>query len=275
MSQLACRYAVVQFLPYPETGEFANVGVVLLCPEAGYFGYRLQTRRIGRITAFFEHVGRATYGRALRLLADELRRVGAWLEEEAFAQRDAEAARHAFDALLHPREAILRFGPRRALLAEVPDQALERLFGNYVEHDFATREHQEIHLEKRIGALLRTLPLERPFRPKTLGNEDIHARFPFVQTGDGVELKLIKPFFLAQDEPNRIYDHADPWLQKIRRMRARSLLPPRMLFTLDGPPEDDGKRFAAYREIRDEMVAMDLPVLAAKDEPGIAEFARL
>lgn len=273
--KLACRYAVVQFLPYPETGEFANVGVVLLCPEAGYFGYRLQTQRIGRITAFFEHVGRATYGRALRLLAEELQRVGAWLAEEAFARGDAEAARHAFGVLLHPREAILRFGPQRVVLADAPEQALERLFGNYVEHDFVTREYQEAHLEKRIGALLRTLPLERPFRPKTLGNEDIHARFPFVQTGDGVELKLIKPFFLAQDEPNKIYDHADPWLQKIKRMRARKLLPRRMLFTLDGPPEDDAKRFAAYLEIRDEMAAMALTTVAARDERGIADFARM
>lgn len=271
--KLACRYAVVQFLPYPETGEFANVGVVLLCPEAGYFGYRLQTRRIGRVTAFFEHVGRATYSRALRLIAEELNRVGMWLTDEAFAKDDAEAARHAFGALLHPRETIVRFGPQRVILADAPEQTLERLFGNYVEHDFVTREYQEIHLEKRIGALLRTLPLDRPFRPKTLGNEEIHARFPFVQADDGANLKLIKPFFLAQDEPNKIYDHADPWLQKIRRMRTRNLLPPRMLFTLDGPPEDDEKRFRAYREIRDELAGMDLATVAVGDEREIAEFA--
>lgn len=32
MNKLACQYAVVRFLPYAETGEFANVGVALACP---------------------------------------------------------------------------------------------------------------------------------------------------------------------------------------------------------------------------------------------------
>lgn len=272
MSQLACRYAVVQFLPYPETGEFANVGVVLLCPEAHYFGHRLQTRRIGRITGFFEHVGRATYSRALKILGDELQRVDAWMAAEAFAAGDLEAARQAFAALLHPREAILRFGPQRVLLAETPEHALEQLFGHYVEHDFVTREYQEVVLEKRIGAMLRALPLALPFRPKTLGNEEIHARFPFVQADDCQVLKLIKPFFLAQDEPNKMYDHADPWLQKVRRMRARNLLPGRMLFTLEGPPETDTKRFRAFEEIRSELADMDLEVISGMEEQDIAEF---
>lgn len=274
MSRLACRYAVVQFLPYAETGEFANVGVVLLCPEARYFGYRLQTRRFKRVTAFFEHVGRTTYGRALKLLADELNRVEQWLVAEAFAKDDQEAARHAFAMLLHPREAVVRFGEPRVILTETPDQALEQLFGRYVEHDFVTREYREIQLEKRIGALLRTLPLTRPFRAATLGNDEIHARFLFVQMEGDAARKLIKPFFLGQDEPNKIYDHADPWLQKIRRMRARKLLPERMLFTVEAPPEEDEKRYHAYREIHDELAALGLLTVPARDEHGIAEFAR-
>ena len=45
MTAVACRYAVVQFAPCRETGEFANAGVVLLCPATGFFGYQLQTQR--------------------------------------------------------------------------------------------------------------------------------------------------------------------------------------------------------------------------------------
>ncbi len=43
MKLVACRYAVVQFAPYRETGEFANAGVVLMCPETGHFDFKLQT----------------------------------------------------------------------------------------------------------------------------------------------------------------------------------------------------------------------------------------
>ncbi|HVK54151.1 MAG TPA: DUF3037 domain-containing protein, partial [Burkholderiales bacterium] len=31
---IACHYAIVRFLPFVETGEFANVGVVLFSPNA-------------------------------------------------------------------------------------------------------------------------------------------------------------------------------------------------------------------------------------------------
>jgi len=35
---IACHYAIVRFLPFVETGEFANVGVVLFSPNARHFG---------------------------------------------------------------------------------------------------------------------------------------------------------------------------------------------------------------------------------------------
>ncbi len=41
MKQFVCNYAPVRFLPYRETGEFVNVGVVLHCPQTDFFGFRL------------------------------------------------------------------------------------------------------------------------------------------------------------------------------------------------------------------------------------------
>ena len=59
MNKLACRYAILKFLPYTETGEFANVGVVLACPATGFFGFKLETRRYARFTDFFRPPGQA------------------------------------------------------------------------------------------------------------------------------------------------------------------------------------------------------------------------
>lgn len=42
-----CNYAVVRFLPYRETGEFVNVGVVLYCREAGFFDVALEPKSGG------------------------------------------------------------------------------------------------------------------------------------------------------------------------------------------------------------------------------------
>ncbi|EQD37440.1 phage associated protein, partial [mine drainage metagenome] len=49
----AARYAIIRFLPYAQTEEFANVGVVLHASATGAFIFRLNPkwRRIG---AFFD-----------------------------------------------------------------------------------------------------------------------------------------------------------------------------------------------------------------------------
>ena len=274
MSLFACRYAVVQFLPYAETGEFANVGVALLCPERGFFGFRLQNaRRTKRITSFFERLDRAVYVRAQGLFEQELARVKTLLDDEIFPRADAAAARQLFTALTHPREAIVRFAPVRAILTSAPENELETLFGRYVEHDFATPEHREEVLEKRIGQLLRDLPLAKPFQAHTIGNDETRARFPFVLMENDRPIKAIKPLFLAQDEPHKIFEHADFWLPKMRRLRSRGLLPDAMLISAEAPPEDDGRCFKAFAEIRDELAGMNLLTANASDTEAVRRFA--
>ncbi|MFZ2269826.1 MAG: DUF3037 domain-containing protein [Azonexus sp.] len=271
MSLFACRYAVVQFLPYAETGEFANVGVALLCPETGYFGFRLQTaRRTKRITGFFERLDRAIYTRALDVFQQELQRVAQHFDAP---RTDPDAARQLFAALTHPREAIIRFAPVRAIMTGAPDKEVEALFGRYVEHDFATPEHKEEVLEKRIGQLLRSLPLDKPFQAHTIGNDETRARFPFVIMDNERPLKAIKPLFLAQDEPHKIFEHADYWLPKMRRLRARGLLPETTLISTEAPPEADDKRFKAYVEVRDELIGLHLLTASTNDEEAIRRFA--
>ncbi|WP_153010653.1 DUF3037 domain-containing protein, partial [Pseudomonas sp. ADP] len=39
-----CNYSILRFLPYPETGEFVNIGVVLLASN-GEFHYKVETKR--------------------------------------------------------------------------------------------------------------------------------------------------------------------------------------------------------------------------------------
>ena len=274
MNLLACRYAVVQFLPYAETGEFANVGIVLLCPETGYFDFRLQDhRRTRRITQFFDRLDRSIFMRSIKHFQQELQRVAQYLDADVFTKRDADTARSIFDTLTHPREAIIRFAPSRALLTTDPANELDTLFARYVEHEFATPEHREAVLEKRIGELLRGLLPDTPFREKTLGNDETHARFPFVLMSDGQPVKAIKPLFLAQGETHKIYEHADYWLSKMRRLHARGLLPQATLVSTEAPKEDDTKRYKAFSEIRDELRGLGLETAAANDDLAIRQFA--
>ena len=53
MKEVVCNYAIARFRPYRETGEFVNVGIVLICPQVNYFGYLFEKRKYKRITDFF------------------------------------------------------------------------------------------------------------------------------------------------------------------------------------------------------------------------------
>ncbi|QDQ27893.1 DUF3037 domain-containing protein [Chitinimonas arctica] len=270
MTKLACRYAIVQFLPYAETGEFANVGIVLACPQSGYFGFKLQDRRYSRITRFFDELDGRVYTDSIKLLAGELKRIGAILVTHQLP--DAKLIREMFSHLVHPREAILRFGQPRALLVEEPEAALQKLFARYVERDFVTPEYVEQRIERRIHTLLKGLALERPFKPHRIGDDAYSAKFPFVQFDDVHAIKIIKPFNLSQAEPQLIYEHGDAWLQKLRRLRARKLLPDQVLFAVEPPPERSGERFKAYSDIVDELRSGHVSVLVSACEQELLDF---
>jgi len=247
-NQVACRYAVVQFTPYIETAEFANVGVVMACPQTGFFGFKLQTRKHKRVTDFFDELPKAFYLRAIQGMKSELERVGKIIDAAPVAGR-VDLLRAAFDELLHPREAIVRFSKARFVLTDDPSRELGEKFDHYVDRSFATQEFVEQEIEKRIRALLGTLDLARPFRPLVVGDEDVHVRFPLVQQRGVVPIKIIKPFNLTQADPMGIYDHGGNWLQRLQRLKKRSLLPHDVLFAVRGPAVSDAKRYAAYQDI--------------------------
>ena len=70
----ACQYAIVRFLPYAETGEFANVGIVLTCPQTGYFDFKL-LKRVSRISAFFEELDASIFRNVRKTFTAELTRL--------------------------------------------------------------------------------------------------------------------------------------------------------------------------------------------------------
>jgi hypothetical protein len=253
MKKFACRYAVVQFVPYVETEEFANVGVVLICPETGFFDFKLQTRRWGRVTAFFDELPSNVYRRALRVFQDELARIKVVTEQ----MRMPQTQREMFQALIHPREAIVRFGHERVVLTEDPTTELQRQYEHYVERSFATPEYVEATIGKRLKVLLdKVTPPQQPFRPERIGNEDYYANFPLVQKMDGIAQKIIKPFNLGHDEPVSIYDHGEMWLAKIKRLRNNGLLPEQILFAVAVPDQEAIRRRAAADEICRELTAL-------------------
>lgn len=270
MNKIAGRYAILKFMPYPETGEFANVGVVLACPTQNYFGYQLETRKYGRLTHFFRDLDAKVFTRSIAAFEAELERV-----RNVLAHIGGEVAvRQAFKALIHPRDAVLQFGEERTILIERPAATLKELFGRYVEHDFVTHEYREKQLEKRVQRLIGGLDLLNPFKEAKLGDDDFVVRFPLVQLVNDAPAKIIKPFFLGQDDPNTIYNHGDAWHAKLKRLRKRNQLPEKVLFAVEGPAHEASKKLheKAFNEACENLKEF-VQIVPQAQEDQIIQFA--
>jgi hypothetical protein len=258
MKQLVCNYAPVRFLPYRDVGEFVNVGVVVHCPQTDFFGYRLvPLKRTARVTGFFPELDAKLFKAALQGIARELSRVYASHRPlpttEQVAPEIARQQVQRFLEVIRRREGLLHFGDAGTLMADAPEEALEALFGRFVERQFAQkREYQEIVMRNRLAHFLRDWKLAQHYEVnKPVGDADFHVIMPFVHYSGDVAAKVIKPLDLNKVETSEIYHHGGAWVKNMERLKNRNHLPPAVVFTVRFP--DTGKHLMAAEEICTEL----------------------
>jgi len=236
MNKLPCNYAVVRFLPYPETEEFVCIGVVLLCPKTGYFGHRVETKRRDRVTGFFPELAPEVFVKGRRIFEQQLQHVNKLLggDENTGQMRMPRPDVNpvvAFQELVRPRESLFRFGDIGVTMAVDPAKELDRLYQHYVNRQFAQREeYQEAVMARRLTDLFR-LHAVRNYRCEILGSETYTFRVPFVR-GDiqtPGDIKAIKPLNFAQNDTTRIADHALIWQKRIKLLLEQNVQPDHIL----------------------------------------------
>lgn len=270
----AARYSIIRFLPYAETEEFANVGVVMFAPTARYFDFRLSNkwRRLG---AFFEMLDRRVFAEGVRAFQEELARtrdmVGGLGEGGALGQMSAQ---RVFEDLVRPREALFRFSAVRAVMTDAPEAKLAALFDRYVLHDFATPEYHETLIERAVRGVLRREGLGERFKRAKLGTGALQFAVPFAELDEAGRIhRVIKPMHLAYDDPVRILDHGNQWLGRLRHLERVHALPEAMLLAVTEPPADTD-RHAAFDEVRRDLENLGATFAASNDEQAVLGFAR-
>lgn len=269
------RYSIIRFLPYAETEEFANVGVVMYAPSARYFDFRL-SQKWRRLGAFFNKLDRRVFAEGVRAFKDELARTREMAEQLASGGPQGHmAAQRLFDDLVRPREALFRFSSVRAVMAEAPEAVLASLFDRYVEHDFATHEYHEVLIERAVRGVLRRAGLADRFRRTRLGTGELQFAVPFAELDEsGRARRIIKPMHLAHDDPVRILDHGNQWLGRLRHLERVQALPKAVLLSVTEPPAGTD-RHAAFDEVRRDLEALGAELAASNDEQALLSFARV
>jgi len=279
-SGIPCNYAIIRFLPYPEAGEFVNIGVVLHSPKAGFFDYLLENKRTRRVGGFFPELEIGIYRDAIKYCEDELKRmrneVGISVNNASQMTLNPEIGIAFFRDLVRPRETVIRFSQAGSVLTDDPPKVLRELFEYYVLRMFATEpEYQEEIMHRRVAATLKEHRLIARFKAAKVGTADYHVTFPFVhEPRIGLFERAIKPLNLGQDESTKIYDHGEQWINRVRRLQRMKIAPRQILFPVHAPDPDSKRRRAAYDEICAELRKVnDVVVVPERDEAGIVRFA--
>lgn len=124
-TQAVCNYALLRFMPYPQTGEIVNVGVVVNCLQPCLLDLLAEEQMPERVKAMFPGYDAAAFAAVVEAMAKEVRRISARV-------RTPKDCQFAFNELVRPRENAFRFGEVRTIFSADPKNALEDLFRRYV-----------------------------------------------------------------------------------------------------------------------------------------------
>lgn len=270
MMKKACQYALLRFRPFIETGEFANVGVVLMAADGSFFGFRLLEKSYAHITQFFHPLKKEIYLNGKNLFKEELERFANEMAKHCVS--DLPLARQMFTGLVQARETMFHFSEMRVVLCEHPQHKLDEFFSYYVERGFVTKEYQEQTLEKHIQDMLVRAELKSAYKKQKIEANGFTVTLPFVKKNEGLVERVIKPLYLAQDDATTLLNHGDDWTQKIKRLQKRRALPAHILFPLAAPLPESAT-YNDYLEIKTELEGLGVVTVAANDESAITAFA--
>lgn len=267
MKRLACRYAILRFVPYPETGEFANVGIVVVEPSKNKLTFKLEQKKTQRLTNFFHHLDKSIYRDSITAYQNELQYLQTKVEKGSLK------ATHAFDLLVQPREAILNFGEARGVLFDGSlDQALSSLYADYVCHEFAKKTDYEAQLKSRVKVLVKDLKLRHPFIQCPTEKMGFKVNFELAQVFENKIDRVIKPLSFAEKDASKIFEHAHLWLGKFERLKAFELLPKDIIFPFEMGAANE-ESMAAFEIIKSDFKNFG-DVTNSENKEAITDFAQ-
>ena len=127
-------------------------------------------------------------------------------------------------------------------------------------------------MDRTVRRWLRETRMESRFVQARVGDDEYHVSFPFVAFDEDIPRKVIKPLNLAQGDATRVVDHGGQWIVRLNALKRRDLLPPAVLFAVDGP-DDASAQGRACREVIDELELAGALVTAWSDRQALIDFA--
>jgi hypothetical protein len=267
--RVALHYSIIRFMPFSETQEFANIGVLAFVPRTGYVDFRIAPKRFKRVSDFFEDIDGRLYKSAVCTFEEELNSV------KKFAKGIKE--NELVDIMLEitrEREGIMTFADSGIMITEEPEAALDELFGIYIGRNFKeTKEYRELQMVRALKKEL-TTNLNIKYKEEKLDAGYGPLKLPLVSHFDK-EIKAIKPLAFDQKTPLMLADHGERWISRVKHLiKAKVIRNDNFLFALEKPTNQADEFQTAYSVVTREMKDLGVQTTDFAQRSTIFDFAR-
>ncbi|OPX56223.1 Protein of unknown function [Oceanospirillum multiglobuliferum] len=269
MKKFACQYKIVRFMPFLETGEFANIGILLFCPSTSQLEFRLAPARFGRVTQFFTGMEVSVYKEIISTLGKEFDRT-----QKLMAIEGGTRAKDIFNELSRSKGGVVHFSDTRVLMASSLKQTTDELYNHFVGRSFNTKKYRETILVQNLRNTLKQVNLDHVYKEAKINAGLINISLPFVHQKCGVLKGGIKPIAFDQSTVERSVKHADSWLSQAEHLVDADIDAKDLLFTLDFESVNDRGLERYIRKFQDKLSELGIETANAKDECSIIKFAR-
>ncbi|NQY35982.1 MAG: DUF3037 domain-containing protein [Alteromonadaceae bacterium] len=267
---MQCMFAVVRFMPFAETREFANVGVVLIAPKLGLYNFKLAPKKFARVTNFFDDLDGQVYQHAVQGFEDELNRIRNYFFHHSV---QGKGLVDQFKEITRPRESVVHFGEIATLITDNFDVTLETLYERFIGRNFSTapeyREQQMVRLlKKKINT---KLPIKYGEIKLKAGIYEIP--FPLVNK-TGNKYRAIKPLAFEQKTALKAIEHSEQWIHRVGKLINSGVIDAeRTLFALEKPNIQKEEFIQVYEDVSKEIKSLGAIVENFSSTSEIIKFA--
>ncbi|MDO6719864.1 DUF3037 domain-containing protein [Psychrosphaera sp. 1_MG-2023] len=211
-----CMYAVVRFMPFAETREFANVGIVVIAPKLGLYDFKLAPKSFNRVTHFFDDLDGVVYKHAIESFEPELQRIRNHLVHNHVQGKDLV---EYFKEITRTRESVLHFGEIGTMLTDniniVVDKLYERLIGRNFTESKEYKEQQMLRVLK--NKLTAKLPSGVRYTKQKIQAGMFEITVPLV-TRINESYRIIKPLAFEQKNVLLAMEHGETWVGRLKKL---------------------------------------------------------
>lgn len=267
-----CLYAVIRFMPFTETREFANVGVVVIAPKLGLYEFKLAPKTFKRVTHFFDDLDGVVYKHAIEYFEDELIRIRNYLAHHHIR---GENLVDYFKEITRTRESVLHFGEIGTVLTDNINAVTEKLYDRLIGRNFAdSKEYKEQQMVKVLrNKLSSNLPKDVRYTQQKFKAGIFDISIPLA-TRINDKYRIIRPLAFEQKNALLAMEHGETWVGRLRKLiDSKVVEADKALIAFEKPLHRKEEFMRIYSDVFDEVKGLGATALDFGDTTQIIQFA--